>query len=102
MEPLRALPEPLRDPAGATCTIPFFDPLEAGFEKIVFTKIVALAMLYLAVFENTKKLIFKLSTANFSRLERGTIRLEPGQFSRSNFRGLFFDLEFFSMNLRCS
>ena len=39
--------------AGATCAIPFFDPLEAEFEKIV-----ALAMLYLVVFENLKKVNF--------------------------------------------
>ena len=32
---------------GAMCTIPFFDPLEAEFEKIVFKKNVALAMVYL-------------------------------------------------------
>ena len=64
-------------------------------KKMFFTKIVALAMLYLVVFENSKKLIFKLSTAIFGRLEHGTIRLEPGHFSRSNFRGLFFDFCFF-------
>ena len=48
----------LRDLAGATCAIPFFDPLEAEFEKIVLTKIVALAMLYLVLFENLKKVNF--------------------------------------------
>ena len=42
----------------ATCAIPFFDPIEAEFEKIVFIKIVALAMLYLVVFENLKKVNF--------------------------------------------
>ena len=54
----RAPSEPPRNPAGVTCTIPFFDPLEAEFEKIIFTKIVALAMLYLVVFENLKKVNF--------------------------------------------
>ena len=42
----------------AMCAIPFFDPIEAEFEKIVFIKIVALAMLYLVVFENSKKVNF--------------------------------------------
>ena len=67
-------------------------------KKVVFTKVVALVMFYLIVFENLKKLISKLSTAIFGqcehgtiRFEHGTIRLEPGHFSRSNFRGLFFD-----------
>ena len=69
----------------------FFDPLEAEFEKVVFTKVVALAMLYLVVLKIRKKLIFKRSTAIFSRLELGTNRLEPGHFSRQNFRGLFFN-----------
>ena len=41
-----------RNPAGATCDFPFFDPLEAEFEKVVFTKNVALAMLYHVVFFN--------------------------------------------------
>ena len=58
VEPPRALSGPPRAPAGATCAIPFFDPLEAEFEKIVLTKIVALAMLYLVVFENSKKVNF--------------------------------------------
>ena len=94
--------QPPRAPAGATCAIPFFDPLEAEFEKVVFTKVVALAMFYLVVFEKIKKLIFKLSTAIFGQLEHGTNRLEPGHFSRSNSRGLFFDFEFFSIDFRCS
>ena len=46
-------------------------------------------------FENPKKVNFKLFTAIFGRLEHGTIWLEPGHFSRSNFRGLFFDFELF-------
>ena len=46
-------------------------------------------------------LIFKLFMAIFDRLEHGTIRLEPGQFSRSNSRGLFFHFEFFTMDSRC-
>ena len=59
-------------------------------------------MLYYVVFENQKKLIYKLSTAIFAWLEHGTIRLEPEHFSRSNFRGLFFYFEFFSIDLICS
>ena len=47
-----------RNPAGATCDFPFFNPLEAEFEKVVFTKVVALAMLYLINFENLKKVDF--------------------------------------------
>ena len=45
-----------RNPAGATCDFPLFDLLEAEFEKVVFTKVVALATFYL---------IFKHSTAIF-------------------------------------
>ena len=58
VEPPRALSGPPRAPAGATCDFPFFDPLEAEFEKVVFTKVVALAMLYLINFENLKKVDF--------------------------------------------
>ena len=47
---------PTRTPTGiptrSMWAIPFFNPLEAEFEKVVFTKNVALAMLYLVVFEN--------------------------------------------------
>ena len=46
------LAEPPCTPAGATCNLPFFYPLEAEFEKVVFTKVVALVMLYLVLFEN--------------------------------------------------
>ena len=66
-----APPPASRNPAGATCDFPFFDPLEAEYEKVVCTKNVA--MLYLVVFEIRKKLIFKLSTAIFAWLEHGTI-----------------------------
>ena len=59
-------------------------------------------MLYLVVFRISKKVNFKLSTAIFGRLEHGTIQLGPGHFSRSHFRGLFLDLDFFSMDYRCS
>ena len=55
MGPPGALSEPPCDPAGATCDFPFFNPLEAEFEKVVFTKVTALAMLYLIDFENLKK-----------------------------------------------
>ena len=48
-----------------TCDFPFFDPLEAEFEKVVFTKVVALAMLYLVVFENLKKVNFYAFYGNF-------------------------------------
>ena len=41
-----------RNPAGATCNFPFFDSLEAEFEKFVTTKVVDLAMIYLVNFEN--------------------------------------------------
>ena len=41
----RLEPEPPRNPTGATCDFPFFDPLEAEFENVVFTKNVGLAML---------------------------------------------------------
>ena len=47
-----------RAPAGAMCNCPFFDSLEAEFEKVVFTKVIALAMLYLVVFEISKKVNF--------------------------------------------
>ena len=45
---------PLETPRNleATCDFLFFDPLEAEFEKVVFTKVVALAMFYLVLFEN--------------------------------------------------
>ena len=56
---IRKQAEPLREPStgtpnGSMCAIPFFDPLEAEFENIVFTKIVALAMVYHAVFKISK------------------------------------------------
>ena len=38
--------EGLRKTGGSMCTVPFLDPLEADFEKVVSTKIVALSMLY--------------------------------------------------------
>ena len=56
-----APPEPLPHPAEATCDFPFWDPLEAELEKVVFTKNVALAMLYLVLFENLKNNIQGLS-----------------------------------------
>ena len=60
--PCRNPPMPLwtppRNPARAKGNFPFFDPLEAEFEKVVFTKNVALAMFYLVVFENSKKVNF--------------------------------------------
>ena len=60
------------------------------FEKVVFTKVLALAMFYLVLFENWKKLIFKLSMGIFGQSEHRTNWLDPGHFLRSNFRGLFF------------
>ena len=50
--------EPPRAPEGVMCNFPFFDPLVAEFEKVVFTKVTALAMLYFVVFENLKKVNF--------------------------------------------
>ena len=44
--------------AEATCYFPFFDPLEAECEKVVFTKNVALAMLYYVVSEKFIKVQF--------------------------------------------
>ena len=40
---------------GSMCAILFFDPLEAEYEKVVSTKIVALAMFYHTLFENSEK-----------------------------------------------
>ena len=73
------------------CNFPFFEPLEAEFEKVDFTKDVALAMLYHIILKIRKK----FSTAIYARLEHGMIRLEPRQFFMSNFRGSFFNFDFF-------
>ena len=48
---------PTGTPNGSMCAVPFFDPLEAEFEKVVLTKCVTFAMVYHAVFENLKKSI---------------------------------------------
>ena len=39
-------------PARSNVRLPIFQPLEAEFEKVVFSKVVALAMFYLVTFEN--------------------------------------------------
>ena len=86
--PRRATPQPQREQ-------------RANLKKLLLQKNVVLAMLYHIVFEKSKKLISKLSMLISAQFEHGTIWLEPGQFLKSNLRGLFFDLDFF-FNFRCS
>ena len=74
------------------CAFPISDPLEAKFWKVVFTKIVALALFYLIFFENSKKSNIKISTPIFVKRHLGR-RAE--QFWRLVFIGIFFDFEFF-------
>ena len=45
-------------------------------------------MIQHVVFEKFKKVDFELSTTIFARLEHGIMWQEPGQFSRSNSKGL--------------
>ena len=68
------------------------DPLEAEYEKVVLAKSVALAMLYHTVFENSKKLNVKHSTAIFVKRD---LSIRADKFSRSIFGGLFFNFKFF-------
>ena len=63
--PHPALLQRPRNPAGAIWDFQFFVPLEADFEKVVFKKVIALAMLYLVVFENSKKVNFQAFYGNF-------------------------------------
>ena len=73
------------------------DPSEVEFEKVVFTKNVALAMPYHAIFEKLKK--------NFlSFLRRFSLGWSTERFGRSpeNLKGLSFGFDFFSTNFRCS
>ena len=62
-----------------------FDPLEAEFEKVVFTKVIALAMLYLIVFKKSKKIDFLAFYGNF---------LSVGARNESVGARTFFDIEF--------
>ena len=87
----------------AMCAIPFFDPIEAEFEKIVFIKIVALAILYLVVFENSKKSSF-LSFLWKISVGWSTERIgwSPDIFRDQILEVYFSILIFFSMDFRCS
>ena len=52
-------------PNVSMCAIPFFDPLEAEFENVAFTKSVALAMVYHAGFENLKNVEYLAFYSHF-------------------------------------
>ena len=60
----------------------FFDPLVAEFEKVVFTKSVALAMFYHTVFENSEKVEYQ---AFYSHFRKTRFKHQNGQIFKVDF-----------------
>ena len=87
----RAPPELPHNPVGAMCDFLFFNPLEDEFESC-FYKNVGLAMLYHKHFEKLKKKKFSAFYGNFCSVGAWNNLVEARTFSRSDFRGLFFNL----------
>ena len=100
-----ALPEPRpspHNPAGATCDFPFFNPVEGEFEKVVFSKNVALAIFYHLVFEKNKKVNFSAFYGGFRSVAAHNDLVGAHNFRGRIFNVYFFYFEFFSMDFRYS